>query len=71
MRRICLFFCKIEQPICFYQILYKHQMSDNKNKNNSKSDYNALLSRLKKREEDRVKIEKELKALFPIKVKKI
>ena len=46
-------------------------MSDNKNKSNSKPDYNALLSRLKKREEDRVKIEKELKALFPIKVKKI
>lgn len=52
-------------------------MSDNKNpKNNllhpnSKPDYNALLSRLKKREEDRVKIEKEFKALFPNKVKKI
>lgn len=47
-------------------------MSDNKNKNsNSKPDYNALLSRLKKREEDRIKIEKEFKVLFPNKVKKI
>ena len=42
-------------------------MSDNK-PNNSKPtiepDYNALLSRLKKREEDRLKIEKEFKMLF-------
>ena len=52
-------------------------MSDNK-QNNSKSnkqlvepDYSALLSRLQKREEDRIKIEKEFKKLFPNKVKKI
>jgi hypothetical protein len=48
-------------------------MSDNKpnNNNNSKPDYNALLSRLKKREADRVKIEKDFKTLFSNKVKKI
>lgn len=45
-------------------------MSDNKNLINIKKpiikpDYSALLSRLKKREEDRIKIEKEFKILFP------
>jgi len=61
------FFVKLNPRIVFIKYYINKQMSDNK-PNNSKPtiepDYNALLSRLKKREADRVKIVKEFKMLF-------